>query len=420
MNDRMEILPGVFLTPVQTDKFKTGCFSINFIRPLKKSEVAQNALIPSVLLRGSVRYPDIRSISARLDELYGASVGSLVRKKGEMQLVGLYADYVEDKLTDEPVFRQVLDFTAEILLDPVLENGCFREDVVRGEKRNLANAIESRINNKRSYALTQLLRLMCADETYGIARIGELEDVERVDAAGLYTQYQELLAHSRVEIFYMGAQPAHEAAEAFRSALGALARGELAQVSTEVVRTAGAVRERIEEMDVAQGKLAIGLRTGCTAADAEYPALLMMNAVFGAGTTSKLFVKVREELSLCYYAGASIEKFKGVMFVSSGVESANFETAKKEILRQLEQCREGNISAYEFDSAKRLILSELKTAADSPGRLDDFYVGNAAAGIGGTVETLAERVAAVTVEDVVAAARRVTLDSVYFLKGAEA
>ena len=420
MNDRMEILPGVFLTPVQTDKFKTGCFSINFIRPLRKSEVAQNALIPSVLLRGSVRYPDIRSISARLDELYGASVGSLVRKKGEMQLIGLYADYVEDKLTDEPVFRQVLDFAAEILLHPVLENGCFREDVVRGEKRNLANAIESRINNKRSYALAQLLRLMCADEAYGIARIGELEDVERVDAAGLYAQYQELLAHSRVEIFYMGAQSAHEAAEAFRAALGALPRGELAQVSTEVVRAAGAVREKVEEMDVAQGKLAIGLRTGCTAADAEYPALLMMNAVFGAGTTSKLFVKVREELSLCYYAGASIEKFKGVMFVSSGVESANFETAKKEILRQLEQCREGNISEYEFDSAKRLILSELKTAADSPGRLDDFYVSNAAAGIGGTVETLAEGVAAVTVEDVVAAARRVTLDSIYFLKGAEA
>ena len=192
------------------------------------------------------------------------------------------------------------------------------------------------------------------------------------------------------------------------------------QPGTENLYQSAAVRERIEEMDVAQGKLAIGLRTGCTAADAEYPALLMMNAVFGAGTTSKLFVKVREELSLCYYAGASIEKFKGVMFVSSGVESANFETAKKEILRQLEQCREGNISAYEFDSAKRLILSELKAAADSPGRLDDFYVGNAAAGIGGTVETLAERVAAVTVEDVVAAARRVTLDSVYFLKGAEA
>ena len=98
MNDRIEILPDVFLTSVQTDKFKTGCFSINFLRPMARSEASQNALIPSVLLRGSERYPDICSISARLDELYGASVGTLVRKKGEMQLVGLFADFIEDAL----------------------------------------------------------------------------------------------------------------------------------------------------------------------------------------------------------------------------------------------------------------------------------------------------------------------------------
>ena len=98
MNDRIEILPDVFLTSVQTDKFKTGCFSINFLRPMARSEASQNALIPSVLLRGSERYPDICSISARLDELYGASVGTLVRKKGEVQLVGLFADFIEDAL----------------------------------------------------------------------------------------------------------------------------------------------------------------------------------------------------------------------------------------------------------------------------------------------------------------------------------
>lgn len=121
MNDRIEILPDVFLTSVQTDKFKTGCFSINFLRPMARSEASQNALIPSVLLRGSERYPDICSISARLDELYGASVGTLVRKKGEMQLVGLFADFIEDALAGEPVFGQVLDFAAELLLHPRLE-----------------------------------------------------------------------------------------------------------------------------------------------------------------------------------------------------------------------------------------------------------------------------------------------------------
>ena len=115
-----------------------------------------------------------------------------------------------------------------------------------------------------------------------------------------------------------------------------------------------------------------------------------------------------------------MEKFKGVMLVSSGIETANYETAKKEILNQLEQCRAGNISDYEFDSAKRYILSELKSAADSPGRRDDFYFGYAAAGLDGTLDALAKKIEGITKQDVAAAAKRLTLDTIYFLKGAEA
>ena len=100
MNHRTEILPGVYLTAVQSDKFKTGCFSLNLLRPMKKEEAAANALIPSVLLRGSVQHPDIASISAKLDELYGASIGTLIRKKGEVQLVGFYCDYVQDEYSE--------------------------------------------------------------------------------------------------------------------------------------------------------------------------------------------------------------------------------------------------------------------------------------------------------------------------------
>ena len=218
----------------------------------------------------------------------------------------------------------------------------------------------------------------------------------------------------------MGRKTAADAAEAFREALKKLPRGVCMAVGTSVVERAEAVREKVETMDVAQGKLAIGLRTGCTAADEGYPALLMMNAIFGGGATSKLFTKVREEMSLCYYAGSSVEKFKGVMLVSSGIETANYETAKKEILNQLEQCRAGNISDYEFDSAKRYILSELKSAADSPGRLDDFYIGNAAAGLGGTLDALAKKIEDITKQEAAAAAKRLTLDTIYFLKGAEA
>ena len=259
-----------------------------------------------------------------------------------------------------------------------------------------------------------------ADELRAQLQRGELEDVEREDERSLFAHYNEILAHSRVEIFYMGRKTAADAAEAFREALKELPRGVCTAVGTSVVERAETVREKVETMDVAQGKLAIGLRTGCTAADEGYPALLMMNAIFGGGATSKLFTKVREEMSLCYYAGSSVEKFKGVMLVSSGIETANYETAKKEILNQLEQCRAGNISDYEFDSAKRYILSELKSAADSPGRLDDFYIGNAAAGLDGTLDALAKKIEGITKQEAAAAAKRLTLDTIYFLKGAEA
>jgi len=420
MKYRTQILPNVFLTSVQTDKFKTGCFSLNLLRPLCRGEASANALIPSVLLRGSKQYPDIRSISARLDELYGASMGTLIRKKGEVQFVGFFADYLEDELAHEPVFSQMADFVAEILFHPVLEDGVFGKDATEGEKWNLANTIESRINDKRSYSISQLLKTMCRDEIYGIPRLGDLEDLETISETSLYRSYRRILETSQIEIFYMGRTSPETAAEKFREVLRELPRGDIVPVGTNFIPAAADVREVTESLDVTQGKLSLGFRTGCTVRDPEYPALVVMNTIYGGGITSKLFQKVREEQSLCYYASSSVEKFKGVMVVSSGIEFSDYEKAKTEILRQLDECRQGHITQEEFDSAKRYLLSDLKTGLDSPGRLDDFYMGQIMEGLDGTMEDLAARIEAVTMDETVAAAKRVSLDTVYFLRGTEA
>jgi predicted Zn-dependent peptidase len=420
MKYRTQILPNVFLTSVQTDKFKTGCFSLNLLRPLCRGEASANALIPSVLLRGSKQYPDIRSISARLDELYGASMGTLIRKKGEVQFVGFFADYLEDELAHEPVFSQMADFVAEILFHPVLEDGVFGKDATEGEKWNLANTIESRINDKRSYSISQLLKTMCRDEIYGIPRLGDLEDLETISETSLYRSYRRILETSQIEIFYMGRTSPETAAEKFREVLRELPRGDIVPVGTNFIPAAADVREVTESLDVTQGKLSLGFRTGCTVRDPEYPALVVMSTIYGGGITSKLFQKVREEQSLCYYASSSVEKFKGVMVVSSGIEFSDYEKAKTEILRQLDECRQGHITQEEFDSAKRYLLSDLKTGLDSPGRLDDFYMGQIMEGLDGTMEELAARIEAVTMDETVAAAKRVSLDTVYFLRGTEA
>ena len=421
MNHRTEILPGVYLTAVQSDKFKTGCFSLNLLRPMKKEEAAANALIPSVLLRGSETCPDIASISAKLDELYGASVGTLVRKKGEVQLVGFYCDYVQDEYVDEPVFAPLMAFLAELLLNPQLENGAFPEAVVDSEKLNLENAMLSRINDKRTYAASQLIRTMCAGQPYGIPRIGEPDDLKNITAKSLYAHYRDLLATSRVELFYMGSLSPEAVTKVLQAALAELPRAEVfVPVGTTPAPQARPVQEKTERLDVTQGKLSLGFFTDITAKDPRYPALVLAATVFGGGATSKLFTNVREKMSLCYYASASFEKFKGVLSVSSGVEFSKLETAKTEILRQLEACKAGDITDDELESARGYLVSDLKIAMDSPGRLDDYYMGQILLEQDGTMEDLASAIARVTKQEAADAIQALRLDTIYALEGVTA
>ena len=421
MNHRTEILPGVYLTAVQSDKFKTGCFSLNLLRPMKKEEAAANALIPSVLLRGSETCPDIASISAKLDELYGASIGTLVRKKGEVQLVGFYCDYVQDEYVDEPVFAPVMAFLAELLLHPRLENGAFPEAVVDSEKLNLENAMLSRINDKRTYAASQLIRTMCAGQPYGIPRIGEPDDLTEITAKSLYAHYRDLLATSRVELFYMGSLSPEAVAKVLQTVLADLPRAEaFVPVGTTPAPAARPLQEKTERLDVTQGKLSLGFFTDITAKDPRYPALVLAATVFGGGATSKLFTNVREKMSLCYYASASFEKFKGVLSVSSGVEFSKLETAKTEILRQMEACKAGDITDDELESARGYLVSDLKIAMDSPGRLDDYYMGQILLEQDGTMQDLASAIARVTKQEAAEAIQALRLDTIYALEGVTA
>lgn len=418
MMKTIKVAPGITLRAMQTDKFKTACFSVNYLRPHNAADAALDALLPSVLLRATKRYPDIRSISMQLDALYGASLGTLIRRKGEVKLLGFYSDFIEDAFLPEgeTVFAPVLELTQEVLFHPLTENGVFCKQNVEGEKQNLINAIESEMNDKRTYAVSQMLQSMCEMEAYGVPRLGRADDVRAITPQMLWAHYQKVLKTSRIELFYAGRKSPEMVAQAFKDLFAEHLPESCTPVQTQVIRSAPTSRELSQSMDVTQGKLVIGLRTGITVEDAQYPALLLLNAVYGAGVTSKLFVNVREKLSLCYYASSSLEKYKGVMLISSGVDFENFETAKTAILKELDDCKRGEISPEELEAARRMVLSALRASQDAPVQLDEFYMGAAIAKMDDFAE-LMEKVEHLTDADLSAAAKKLTVDTIYFLKG---
>ena len=167
----------------------------------------------------------------KIDELLRRERRHAGAKKGEVQLVGFYCDYVQDEYVDEPVFAPVMAFLAELLLNPWLENGAFPEAVVDSEKLNLENAMLSRINDKRTYAASQLIRTMCAGQPYGIPRIGEPDDLTEITAKSLYAHYRDLLATSRVELFYMGSLSPEAVTKVLQTVLAELPRAEVSFLS---------------------------------------------------------------------------------------------------------------------------------------------------------------------------------------------
>ena len=412
------ISPGVTLRYVRDTRFKQGCFSFQLVRPMRKAEAAKNALLPAVLLRGTRKCPDLRAVTQRLDELYGAAVSPLVRRVGDYQTTGVYCGFMDDRfaLPGDRVLEPMLDFLGELLLDSPLEKGHFLSDVVESEKKNLISTIESDRNDKRVYAIQRLLRAMCAGDSFGIPRLGEIEDVAEITPEGLTEHYREILRTSPVELLYVGSASQEQVISTIRPLLDALERAPVT-LPPQTIFTPGQAQDITETLDVAQGKLCVGFSTPVTNRCEELPAMQMFNVIFGGGMTSKLFQNVREKMSLCYSIDASYYGAKGILLVNAGIDFDKEAVTRQEILRQLEACRRGEISEAEMTAARQALLSSLRSVPDSPGSIENFTSTAALSGLIYSREGYMEALEQVTLDDVVECAKSVRLNTTYFLRG---
>lgn len=414
----IELFPGVTLRCCRDDRFKQGVLSLQFLRPMCREEASLNALLPAVLLRGCKSAPDMRSITLRLDDLYGASMGALVRRTGDIQSTGLSCGFIDDRFTldGDSVFAPMLAFLEEILLKPVTVDGVFSPEYVASEKQNLIWTMEAQRNDKRAYAANQLLKQLCRDDSYGIPRLGEIPDVEAITPESLYAHYRKVLEESPVHLFYVGSAQAEAVAEALKPMLKKLAKAPIRLPAQTGVKT-GSFTEQEELLDVAQGKLGMGYVTPITLRDPRYAAMQVCNTIFGAGMTSKLFMQVREKMSLCYDIGSGFHGSKGIMTVSAGIEFHKKDIVQQEIIHQLQEILDGNVSAEELAAAKEALLSMLRSYHDSPGAIEGYYASAAISGIGMDTRQFMTAVEAVELSHVIEAAKTLQLQSVYFLRG---
>ena len=419
--ERRSVCSGVTFCDLRDDRYKTVLMSINFFLPLNRKTVSSNAILPFLLKRGSKKYPDFTKLNEHLAELYGTVLDADVQRVGDMQVLSVSVSAIADRyaLDGEKISAELSSLLCSICLDPPLQNGLFPETGFFQEKRQLEETLDAEFNNKVAYALHRCEKIMCADEPYGIGRLGSKKEISGLKRESLTSAWKNMIRCARVEIFVIGDCDPEPVFQKFSDAFRPLDRISSEPYQTMVKREAGKKKDVTERMDVAQSKLVIGFRTGCAEPEKGAAAVKLMNALYGGTPTSKLFRNVREKKGLCYYCAPAYNSVKGILEVQSGVDQKNLGRAEEEILLQLEEIRRGNFTEEEIADAKRYLFNLYHTFSDSPEAMESWYLAKAPYAPLRTPEEEADMVNSVTREEIIQAAQRMALDTVYRLTGNE-
>ncbi|MGL4336160.1 MAG: EF-P 5-aminopentanol modification-associated protein YfmF [Turicibacter sp.] len=412
---------GYNLTTVKSDKFKTNLICITFQTEISRETVTNRSLLPYVLRSGSEKYPSKKDLNTYLESLYGASLSVNVEKKGQTHNIKFYLSMANEKFLnhEESLLVQGVELLKEVLLNPLVENKEFKSQIVDIEKRLLKEYIESIYDDKMTYAMHKMIEMMCKDEKFSINSVGYIDDLEKLSSSDLYHTYESMLNQDEMLISVVGDIDHEQVYQTFKEHLKLNRENKIVNVIDKEEKVIEKLVVEQEVQSITQGKLNIGYRTHVRVGDPDYIPLLIFNGMFGGYAHSKLFMNVREKASLCYYCGTRLDNYKGVMYVYSGIETKNYQKALDIIKQQLDDMKNNVFTDKEIELAKKsLINSKLESMDNASGMMAHVAL-NTVLGKDMTVTEWVDLVQGVSREDILAVAKKIEEDTIFFLTGKE-
>lgn len=392
---------------IETKKFKTNVYALYLTIPLTKENVTYNALIPTVLKRGCEKYNNQLEISKKLEEMYDATFGIGIAKVGNNEVLKFYIESLNNNYlpNNEDLSKTSIEMLINIVMKPYLINGKFDEDYVSQEKENLKKVIESRKDNKDTYATNRLLEEMFKEEPYGLYKFGNIEEIDNITSEKLYEKYKELIKNAEKHLYIVGdvenlnIQEYHIDEEEIKI--------------TKEFQIKEQLEEKIvkEQMDITQGKLVIGLNTP----NENREIIALYNTILGKGANSKLFLNVREKEGLAYSAGSTYLKRNNAIIISTGIEVSKYNKAVEVIKKQLKDMQEGNITEKEIKDAKQFINAGLNLINESSENMIEYTFDKELYNEEIDIEKYRKSIEKITKEDIVEIAKKINIDTIYFL-----
>lgn len=413
----IELASGAKLICLSTDRFKCELLSLSFLFPSETVLNQQRAAVLSLSQHGTIHSPTRLLLSRRCDEMYSTLVSLRNRTFGDMQMLGISAEFLGERFVGTPggLLPQVVNLLSEMLYSPHLENGVYPAKAVELTRSLMGDGVRSLLKNPRVAATQNCMELLCPGE-------GCVEDLHlaqkaicAMTAKLLGARLEEMKGEIRPLFFYIGNTDSQTVAGLLSDAFRTWAPE--VPYTAKLKTLTGEPRTSAEKMPVSQSRLVLGYRAELSLSHPLAPAVPILNEIFGGSPASKLFLRVREEKGLCYQCSSTLDIFKGVLLAGAGIAAEKRSVAEESMRAQFEAILRGEISDTEFFAAKQSLSYTYRQIYDSPSSLADYYLRRAFAGALCTPEEWLCRLSSVTKEEVVEAAKHFHLGAVSFVEG---
>ena len=427
--DVVNIKNGIKLHLIDTNKFKTNLISIFLTTPITRENVTYNAVLSSILRRGTKNMHTQEEISKRLEEMYGASFDCGVDKTGDNQVIKFYIETINDDFIpkgEENMLESGVDILTDIVFNPLIEDNAFKEEYLNQEKENIRQLINGKIDNKALYA-----RQRCTEEMYkgkqtALYRYGYVEDLDQINAKNLYEHYKRLIQECKIDIFISGKIQGIDAKKIVtenEKIIRLEDRNANYIVNNIEIKPEVEEKNVVEEMDVTQGKIVIGTDIIFDENDLKdenimYEAIVY-NGILGGTASSKMFQNVREKASLAYTAGSNYVRYKSNIFIMAGIEIQNYEKALEIIKKQIDDMAKGDFTEEDIENSKKVIISAIDSIDDEQDTEITYLFGQELLGTNVDFNSYMEKVSNVTKDQIINIARKVKINTIYFLKNKE-
>lgn len=416
---KKEIKKGINLHSIKTDSFKTDLITVFITTPLTKENVTKNAILPMILRKGSKSLDNIEKINKALEEMYGAEFNCGIDKTGDNQVLKFYLEIIDNNYLPikEDLLSKGINTLLEIVFEPVTENNAFKEEYIKSEKQKLQILLEGKKDNKTKYAYLRCQEEMYKGKPFGLYKYGYVEDIEKIDKENLYEYYKKLLAECKIDIFVSGNIKEEKIEEIIKNNANIQKLNERNPIyetknNKEEQRDE---KEIIEKADVTQGNLILGLSISEESKKEKYVAIVY-NSILGGSATSKMFQIVREKHSLAYTAASSYLRHKNSIFIRCGIEIDNYQKTLNLIKEQIEDMKNGNFTEENIENGKKGIISMIKSIPDEQDTGITYYLGQELSEYKMTFEEYEKEIEAVTKEEIIDFAKKVSINTIYFLR----